>query len=121
MSGDNMARRSPQGDQPRPQTGRPHGPRWHRGPKGGSVMDLLFKVGGGDGRSATLRSSPGVVLVAEDSDTLDRICRQYAIAIFEDRGEETLQELREAGLALPEPEPAGQETRDPAQARDLAS
>jgi hypothetical protein len=123
MSGDSTARRSPPREQPRTKAGRPRSRRIHRGPKGASVMDLIFKIRGGDRWSATLRSDPTVVLVSDSSDTLTRISRELALAIIQGHGKETLQTLREAGLALPEPEPepADQDPRGNARVQDAAS
>ena len=87
--------------------------RWHRGPKGASVLDLIFKVSSKGGWSATLRSNPSVVLVAGDGVRLGEISGELALAILEGHGAEKLQAMREAGQALPapEPDPDGAETR----------
>jgi hypothetical protein len=123
MSGDSTAWRPSRGEQPRTQGGRPRSRRMHQGPKGASVMDLIFKIRGGDRWSATLRSAPSVVLVSDSSATLTEISRELVLAIFQDCGEETLQALREAGLALPDPdpEPADQDPHGNERVQDAAS
>ena len=85
--------------------------RWHRGPKGASVLDLIFKYSAGDGWSATLRSDPSVILVADNGSELASLTRDFALAMLQDRGQEALDELRRAGSALPGPPgPDGAET-----------
>jgi hypothetical protein len=118
MTGDSTARLSPPREQPRTQAGGSRSRRLHRGPKGASVMDLIFKIRGGDRWSATLRSDPSVVLVSDSSDILTRISRELALAILQNHGKETLQALREAGLALPEPDPEPADPRGSARVQD---
>jgi hypothetical protein len=109
MSGSSTAPSSTRKEQSGTQASRPRSRRLHRGPKGASVLDLIFKISSGDRWSATLRSSPTVVLVSDSGEELDRISHDLALAILQGRGEEKLQALREAGLALPEPEPVDED------------
>jgi hypothetical protein len=83
---------------------RPRTRRWHRGPKGADLIDLVFKVSSKDGWSATLRNNPSVVLVAEDGYELGELSRELALAILQHRYPETLSAMRAAGKALPEPD-----------------
>jgi hypothetical protein len=55
---------------------RPRTRRWHRGPKGADLIDLVFKISSKDGWSATLRNNPSVVLVAEDGYELGELSRE---------------------------------------------
>src|ERR1700722_8226147 len=87
---------------------RPRSRRWHRGPKGADLVDLVFKINSKDGWSATLRNNPSVVLVAENGDELGALCRELALAILQHRYPETLSAMREAGKALPESGPGPQ-------------
>jgi hypothetical protein len=88
---------------------RPRARRWHRGPKGADLIDLVFKINSKDGWSATLRNNPSVVLVAEDGYELGRLSRELALAILQHRYPETISAMRAAGKALPEPDPPSSE------------
>jgi hypothetical protein len=79
--------------------------RWHRGPKGADLLDLVFKISSKDGWSATLRNNPNVVLVAKDGGELADLTRELALAILQHRYAETLRAMRAVGSALPEPDP----------------
>jgi hypothetical protein len=83
---------------------RPRSRRWHRGPKGADLIDLVFKINSKDGWSATLRNNPSVVLVAGTGDELADLCRELALAILQHRYPETLSAMRAAGKALLEPD-----------------
>jgi hypothetical protein len=84
---------------------RPRSRRWHRGPKGADLLDLVFKISSRDGWSATLRNNPSVVLVARNGDELAELTRELALAILQHRYSETLSAMRTAGSALPVPDP----------------
>lgn len=84
---------------------RPQSRRWHRGPKGADLLDLVFKISSKDGWSATLRNNSSVVLVANNGDELAALTRELALAILQHRCSETLGAMRAAGSALPEPDP----------------
>jgi hypothetical protein len=88
---------------------RPRTRRWHRGPKGADLLDLVFKINSKDGWRATLRNNPSVVLVADDGYELGALCRELALAILEHRYPEALSAMRAAGKALPEPDPQSPE------------
>jgi hypothetical protein len=101
--------------EPTGRAGRPRARRWHRGPKGADLLDLIFKIRSRDGWSATLRNNPSVVLVSDNGDDLARLTHDLALAILEGHGPETLLAMRSAGTALPAPDP---ETEDPGSAAD---
>ena len=84
----------------------PRSHRWHRGPKGADLLDLVFKITSEPGWTATLRNNPSVVLVAKDGDALARLTRELALAILQHRSPETLNAMRAAGSALPDPHSA---------------
>jgi hypothetical protein len=84
---------------------RPRSRRWHPGPKGADLLDLVFKISSRDGWSATLRNNPSVVLVAKNGDELAELTRELALAILQHRYPETLSAMRAAGSAPPEPGP----------------
>jgi hypothetical protein len=88
---------------------RPRSHRWHRGPKGADLLDLVFKISSKDGWSATLRNNPSVVLVAKNGDELAELTRELALAILQHRCPEALSAMRAAGKALPEPDPPSPE------------
>jgi hypothetical protein len=89
--------------------GRSRSRRWHRGPKGADLLDLVFKISSKDGWAATLRNNPSVVLVAKDGSELAELTRELALAILQHRCAETLSAMRAAGKALPEPDPRSPE------------
>jgi hypothetical protein len=62
---------------------RPRSRRLHRGPKGATVIDLIFKVDSKDGWTATLRNDPSVVLVADSGDELAHLTRELALAMLD--------------------------------------
>jgi hypothetical protein len=84
----------------------PRSRRWHRGPKGADLLDLVFKITSKPGWTATLRNNPSVVLVAKDGDELARLTRELALAILQHRYPETLSAMRAVGSALPDPHSA---------------
>lgn len=84
--------------------GRSRSRRWHRGPKGADLLDLVFKITSRPGWTATLRNNPSVVLVAQDGDELARLTRELALAILQHRYQETLTAVRAAGSALAAPD-----------------
>jgi hypothetical protein len=86
---------------PKALAGRPRSRRWHRGPKGATVIDLIFKIDSSDGWSATLRNDPSVVLVADNGDDLAQLTRELALALLQGRRAETLRSMRLAGAVLP--------------------
>jgi hypothetical protein len=88
---------------------RPRSRRWHRGPKGADLLDLVFKISSKDGWSATLRNNPSVVLVAKNGDELAELTRELALAILQHRYSETLSTMRAAGSALPAAAPRSPE------------
>lgn len=88
---------------------RPRSRRWHRGPRGADLLDLIFKISSKDGWSATLRNNPSVVLVAKNGDELAELTRELALAILQHRYSETLSAMRAAGSALPAPDPQSPE------------
>jgi serine/threonine-protein kinase RsbW len=92
--GSPTARAKAPADQPRSR-------RWHRGPKGATMIDLIFKIASSDGWSATLRNDPSVVLVAETGDELAQLTRELALALLQNRRAETLRSMRLAGTMLP--------------------
>jgi hypothetical protein len=85
--------------------GRPRSRRWHRGPKGADLLDLVFKITSEPRWTATLRKNPNVVLVAKDGDELARLTLELALAILQHRYPETLSAMRATGSALPDPDP----------------
>jgi hypothetical protein len=87
--------------------GRSRSRRWHRGPKGADLLDLVFKITSTPEWTATLRNNPSVVLVAEDGDGLASRARELALAILQHRYPETLNAMRAAGSALPDPHDPG--------------
>jgi hypothetical protein len=93
----------------------PRSRRWHRGPKGATVIDLIFKIDSSDGWSATLRNDPSVVLVADNGDELAQLTRELALAMLQGRRAETLRDMRLAGAVLPPPD---SETEDPGTTQD---
>jgi hypothetical protein len=82
--------------------------RGHRAPRGASVLDLIFRIRSprqAGTWTATLRSDPAVVIVADTGDALNARSRDLALAILQGHGSETLTAMRQAGTALPEPGP----------------
>jgi hypothetical protein len=84
--------------------------RGHRAPRNPGVLDLIFKIRDPDAGpwTATLRSDPAVVVIADDGDILRARTRDLALAMLQGHGEATLHAMRQAGTALPQPAaPAG--------------
>jgi hypothetical protein len=82
--------------------------RGHRAPRGASVLDLIFRIRSprqAGTWTATLRSDPAVVIVADDGEALNARSRDLALAILQGHGKDTLTAMRQAGTALPEPPP----------------
>lgn len=76
--------------------------RWHRGPSGADLLDLIFKLTSEPEWTATLRNNPSVVLIAKDGDELARLAQELTLAILRHRYPETLKAMRAAGSALPD-------------------